>query len=301
VSYILDALRKSEQERQRGRLPDIASIPEQPVQTSGRARWWLAMGAFTLLNTAGVAGWWFATRQATTDSVPAPRAAESVPAPQAVPPVKTSDGQPVAASAPTPPAVVSSPVTAPTVSLPSPTPSVMPTPATQATPSSAPLADHAGTLIPAQPYQQVIVIPQGTSAVVQTGQSMPVTYPAAVVPAPVAATAEPVMPPPPAPPLPPELAHPIEPGGHSEPDVTYLPKLEELPPSVRARVPSMTFSSHLYSSMEQFRSVVINGQRVRQGSTLQPGLVLSSITENGVVLTIDGTSFQVDILGNWSR
>ena len=108
-------------------------------------------------------------------------------------------------------------------------------------------------------------------------------------------------PPPPAPPLPPEIARAIEPGSTGVPDITYLPKLEELPPALRSRVPAMTFSSHMYSSMEQFRSVVINGQRMRQGSTLQPGLDLATITENGVVLTIDGTSFQVDILGNWSR
>lgn len=298
MSYILDALRKSEQERQRGRLPDIGTLPEQPAPSGSRRTGWLILVALTLLNIAGVGGWWW-TARTPGDAVGSPPRAHGV----AASAPDTSEPASVSSVATVPPAASSPP--AATVD------SRLPAPDTATFAASRPITDalQGGTLIPAQPYQQVIVIPQGTSAVVQSpasGQPVPVTYAPPVASAPPAVspptTADPVMPPPPpAPPLPPELARPIEPGGSGVPDITYLPKLEELPPALRSRVPAMTFSSHLYSSMEQFRSVVINGQRMRQGSTLQPGLELATITENGVVLIIDGTSFQVDILGNWSR
>jgi general secretion pathway protein B len=297
MSYILDALRKSEQERQRGRLPDIASMPEQPAAMPPRARGWVLILGIVLVNAGGWAAWWFwgpSQQEPTMGSV--------APAVQEASPVA------VAATAPDRPDTRAA--------------------ATAASPALREQGGQmvpAGAVIPAQPYQQVIVIPQGTGALVQPavpGQNLPVTYATPVMPTdstviqPRQFVQEPlndasamaaiedggaVMPPPPAPPLPPDLARPIEPGAPGMPDVSYLPKLEELPPALRSRVPSMTFSSHMFSSMEQFRSVVINGQRMRQGSVLQPGLELASITENGVVLTIDGTPFQVDILGNWSR
>lgn len=291
MSYILDALRKSEQERQRGRLPDIASLPEQPLPPTARRGWWLGLVVVTLLNMVGVAGWWWTSRGPTETPVThnkemAASAMPSTPAPVAA--SSTAPSNPAASA--TPPSPAGTPVS---------------TPGSVVAPQAVTTAQPAGTLIPAQPYQQVIVIPQGTSAVVQSpasGQPVPVTYAPPVATALPQSVPDAVMPPPPpAPPLPPELARAIEPGSTGVPDITYLPKLEELPPALRSRVPAMTFSSHMYSSMEQFRSVVINGQRMRQGSTLQPGLELATITENGVVLTIDGTSFQVDILGNWSR
>lgn len=136
-----------------------------------------------------------------------------------------------------------------------------------------------------------------------------------------------VQPPPPVPPPPVNLEQPVDGMASSElqggnmssgntssgnmsagrassssvPAVSYMPKLEELPSGLRQQVPDMTFSSHMYSSMPRFRSVVINGTRVREGQAIGNNLQINEITETGVILSINGTPFQVDVLGKWSQ
>lgn len=75
MSYILDALKKAEQERGIGQVPRLASVQEEPPRPR-RGLAWLIGGA--LLLNALVLGWWL--RPVTTPKV-APRPAHTTGAP----------------------------------------------------------------------------------------------------------------------------------------------------------------------------------------------------------------------------
>jgi general secretion pathway protein B len=79
----------------------------------------------------------------------------------------------------------------------------------------------------------------------------------------------------------------------------YLPHLHELPPTLRQTLPDLVFSSHMYASMPRFRSVTVNGLRLREGDALQAGLRLLEVTETGVIMQVNESLFQVDILSQW--
>ncbi len=90
----------------------------------------------------------------------------------------------------------------------------------------------------------------------------------------------------------------------SEPSVSpvktsYLPQLQELPASVQSRVPDMNFSSHMYSSQPRYRSIIINGRRLKEGQYLDDEIQVREITDKGVILGLDEIVFQVDVLGQW--
>ncbi len=71
MSYILDALRKSEQERQRGTSPglDTIHVPVRGGPERKRVWPWILAGVLTL-NAAGILGWWLGPWQAKRESVP---------------------------------------------------------------------------------------------------------------------------------------------------------------------------------------------------------------------------------------
>ena len=88
MSFILDALRKSEAERQRGAVPGIAQIPfAAPRQTL--PKWALAViGALGLAVLGLGAAWWSTNRQEPTTSIVA--APVALPAPDVRPPTGTA-------------------------------------------------------------------------------------------------------------------------------------------------------------------------------------------------------------------
>lgn len=111
MSYILDALRRAEaeRERERGAVPGVHAQPALAPDTADRARprlsaWW-GLAAGGLLGGAVVAAlWWFGREPAPATAPP--------PAPAALAPVPAAPVAPVAVVAPSPAplAVVSAPV-----------------------------------------------------------------------------------------------------------------------------------------------------------------------------------------------
>ena len=85
------------------------------------------------------------------------------------------------------------------------------------------------------------------------------------------------------------------------PGVAYIPQLEELPAYARSGIPDMTFSSHMYSSMPRFRSIIINGKRLKEGEYFTENLRVREITEKGVVMSNGTVLFSVDVLGRWAQ
>ena len=108
MSYILDALRRADAERQQGQLPGLGSTIDtmQPVAAPPlRWPWWAAAAAVLLSAGVGLAWWWPANRTAVAAApptvVPVPRPVEPVaaPPPPAPLPIVVS-GPPVAAVVP---------------------------------------------------------------------------------------------------------------------------------------------------------------------------------------------------------
>ncbi len=77
-----------------------------------------------------------------------------------------------------------------------------------------------------------------------------------------------------------------------EPEVVgVVPEYEQLPASVRARLPDIDIALHLYSDVVARRRVSINGRILRQGDHVTPELVLEEITPDGVVLRFEDVRF----------
>jgi general secretion pathway protein B len=116
LSFILDALRKSEHERQRGAVPGISNVPYAAPRRE-IPRWMVALVAVLVLALAALGGaWWRSSKVATPTpavvsvplDVPAPvptpapetRAARTEPAPTQEARAPRSEPQPLAATAP---------------------------------------------------------------------------------------------------------------------------------------------------------------------------------------------------------
>ena len=67
----------------------------------------------------------------------------------------------------------------------------------------------------------------------------------------------------------------------------------------QSSVPEMDYSFHVYASKPEQRAIIINGRRLKQGQSVQKGLVLKLITENGVVFHYKGRYFHVDVIEKW--
>ncbi len=243
MSYILDALKKSEEERKKGDVPGLQTYTPTAEPSSGNKAWVIGIVVLITTNIVGLAFW--APWRTTNDLVETSAQTSTQPKDQVI-----------RRSAPTPPVQVPS--------------------------------------IPVQP-----TAPQKNEVaktVVKTANktiNKPVIKP--IAKAPLQPTAK--------------LAsiHRVEPATHKEykekaaPSAAYLPQLSELPQSLQAKIPDLTFSSHMYSSQDKFRSITINGKRLKQGRYYNEHLYVNEITEKGAIMGFEGTLFEVDVLGQWGN
>ncbi|OUR60872.1 hypothetical protein A9Q73_11675 [Bermanella sp. 47_1433_sub80_T6] len=71
-----------------------------------------------------------------------------------------------------------------------------------------------------------------------------------------------------------------------QPAKTY--ELAELPKEVLGLIPTISLQSHIYSSAQEYRSVVINGQTFNEGMFINAQVVLQEITHTGIVINVAG-------------
>lgn len=152
MSYILDALKRADadRDRQRAAVPDLHAqsdaYPFREPAEAGAPRWWLGGAALALLASAGVAWWMFGVGDAPAP-VPSPVARSASP-PAANPATEAPAAQPSAApraaavpppaAAPTPPPAAALPAAVPSPPPPRTAPSPRPPQATQPVPPAAP-------------------------------------------------------------------------------------------------------------------------------------------------------------------
>lgn len=228
MSYILDALRRAEadRERERGHVPGLHAQPSAGAAAAAGAavsprRWWPWAGGGVLLVLAGVgAGSWWASSPVEPPLMPPLRQVESA-APQ---------GRAEA--------------------IPRPLPQVPP----QAAISAAPAA-------------------------------------LASSPAPAAVSTVPLIAPPPIVPAKPPAAA-AAPAGTAAVEAAPIPRLAELPESIRRELPKLAISGSVYSEDPASRFVIANGEVLREGAKLGPDHVLEHIHPRELVLRFRGQRYR---------
>lgn len=78
-----------------------------------------------------------------------------------------------------------------------------------------------------------------------------------------------------------------------EPREARLPWLEELPPDFQSRVPPLKINLFAYGSHPEDRFVVINMGRYQVGDVLPPGIRLERIDEDSLTLRFEGKRFRL--------
>jgi len=273
VSFILDALRKSEHERQRQSGPAIVDVPVATPKP--RTNHWATIAvALLVVNLVAVAVLllWRSRDEPAPAAVPSaqPQASEPAPAPAAPP----------AAARPVPSPQATLTETRPVPSVPLAAPPTLSPPGAPAAAAGGhnPLADEVSGAAP--PMESELA---SAAAGVPAG-------PPAVTPARRGSVVYETLPeadPPPARPQ----AEPSLPSGDPRPHAARrdLPAADDL--SARGIVPEQRLELHVYSNRPQERFVFINSKRYREGDVTQEGARIEEITSDGVVLELRGTRY----------
>jgi general secretion pathway protein B len=248
MSYILDALRRADSERERDRsaspglnsqmhatAADAPSDAEEPAdEAAGPARPWgkLVAGLGLGLVLGAVAWWWFGGTSA--------KGAAEV---QATAPVQSPLPVPAPAA---PPAAEASTLAALPAPVPVPMPAILPEP--QKKPPKE------GT--ERKPAPKPAIEPQPPGSAETAKRSAPTAKKAAADPA-------------------------------------RVRPLAELPEALRRELPPLNVSGSMYSPQPSARMLVLDGQVVREGDQVRPGLVLESIGLKNATLSLRGERFQL--------
>lgn len=266
MSYILDALRKAEAERQQGAVPDLhaqtvaaATLAASLPQRAALPRW---LAVVTLLAiVAGAAGWW-ARRDAP------PRASLVAPAPAPAPAVAAAPAavEPGAGAGAAAPPAAQAALAAATAASATPV-----TPVTPAAPAVA--AQGAVATKPARANKEVgnKHLSSKEAGNKEAGARKQLSAKAA----------------------PPRQSPPRAAAAAAPPPAARLPALAELPAALRQQVPALAIGGSVYSPQPSARLVIVNGQVLHEGASLAPRLTLEQIRAKSAVFSIDGRRFEV--------
>jgi general secretion pathway protein B len=317
MSYILDALRKSERQRPPGPVPDLFTVqgPQPPAKRAGPA---VVATVALALGCAAVVGIWAWFGGSSPREVARPAPVSPAAAPQAsgsdratpLPVTEAASPQPGAAVAvkparatdPTSPragskesrpravapretiaasepaAAVPMPAAAPAVPA-APAPAMAP--AVPAPPAPAPVSAAPAALpsaaVPAVPSAATAVAP---AAPPTEGAAAPVSAPAPA-PSPAEAPVE-AVPSPDA-----QRPAPVPP-----PDGRVV-GLADLPAGVRSELPALTISGHVWSEEAALRLLTVQDRIVHEGGEAAPGVRLEEITQAGAVFVFRGWRFSI--------
>ncbi len=256
MSFILDALKKADRERNLNKVPTLATV-HIPVYVTGRrvAMWFVALA---LLGAVAVVWWLQTSTEAPVPSV------EPRPSVAARPPVKPTDAERAPASR----AVASVPSAAVPESAP-PAPSVAPRPGARRQAER----DRTVGPRPERPAPQAVFQPPAEPIEPEVQEVRPTELrpPSRPSSRPEAQPSVEASRPPSATPAPPSVlpAQPAPPA----------------PPALREAVAKMTLDVFVYTDVEADRMAVINGRRYVTGQLVDGHYLVESINRDGVVLT----------------
>jgi general secretion pathway protein B len=251
MSYILDALKKADRERNLTKVPTLTTIHVPVLTTGRRVGVWAVV--LTVLAGGGVFLWMVR---------PSPPVA---PVPVAASRTDGGTAVPVRVAEPPPPAA--------------------PEPAAVATPNSSPVPD-----VPAPPVKSVGAGKRSAPpTVVERPSARPsaprAPAPEAAPPEQTQAALDAVTPPMPPLPVRPE---PVPSQGAGRPGAPPPPAPPADPATLRAALAKMTLDVFVYTDVEADRLVVINGRRYTKGQHVEGLYLIDNITPEGVALSYRG-------------
>lgn len=260
MSFILDALRKSEHERQRTTGPGLAEVPVAPSKPRTNA-WATAAIALLVVNLVAVGILMVRKgREESTTPAVATAGTEVAAGPAAAPPT-------AAAPAESPPQV------SVTRKLPEPPPMLRPAEAVPPAPATRnPLEQEVSGYPPPIDPQMAAgasAAPEGPPAVTRTPAGGTVVYQTL----PEAGLAPP----------------PGETAPAQQSARPALPTVDEV--TAGAGMPELRLELHVYANRPQERFAFINSRKYREGDTLAEGPQVEEITRDGVVLNLRGNRF----------
>lgn len=85
---------------------------------------------------------------------------------------------------------------------------------------------------------------------------------------------------------------------HTAPEQVVIEQYD-LPESVQQELPTLTISAHVYSENPQQRSMVINNQFLEEGDYVNDGLVLHEITPDGAIFKYNNILFHNGTVSGW--
>jgi general secretion pathway protein B len=260
MSYILDALRRADSERERGAVPGIHAQPVpqhwRDAARARRTRPWLGAVIGLSVVVLGAFAWHMLGREAPQDV--APSAAPATPSPVSAAPSPT----------PSPPAPATVAPAPPPVAQPAPSQAAPAAVAVAPTPPAAKRAEKRAE------RPRAAVSPSAEPARRKT--SSPATEPATVTGPTTALRATGSQP----------AAAPTSPDAR-------IPAQSELPPEIRSQLPTLAIGGSMYSENPSSRMLIVNGQLVHEGDTLAPGLSLEQIKLRSAVLRFKGHRYEI--------
>jgi general secretion pathway protein B len=274
MSFILDALRKSEHARQKQTGPAFAEVPVMAARP--RTNGW-ATAAIALLVVNLVAVGVLLLRRAGDDDAAAPGPATAS-APSTAPAVVAApSAAPAADDRATAAALAASGSAGPTLA-----PPVAGTPAARVADSGRnPLAEEVGVDVPGvepEMAASAASVPEGPPAVRRRADAT--VRRGSVVYAPIPEASD-------APYTPPASSAPRA----TSPPGDALPSADDL--TARGGLPELHLDLHVYSNVPQQRFIFVNSRKYREGDALQEGPVVEQITARGAVLSHRGSRFQL--------
>lgn len=291
MSYILDALKKSERERQRNSQDAEVRLAAVPAAESRHSwRLWALVGLVTANLTATA---YFALRNPRSGPATATTAAAPDRAPSAPPALADR-------SAATPPQPEPPPATDDRPPTPRPQAAAEPAPAR---PPSAPRKERHAATPPRPEASSERLIPPRAPGVPQASAAARLAPPQPPLEAPdtpesaarpsVSGTA-----PPPAQELrDPAVSFPL--AGESPPEVGAQPAgptlpLGKTPPALRGRLPDLDMTVYAYSASNPAeRFVIIHGRKYRPGDRMEGGAQIREINGEAMVIELDGKRIAV--------
>lgn len=256
MSYILEALKKADQERIVGKVPDLDSVHDQVRPAGRKSRWIWILAALLVVNGILVAA--YLLRNDAAGDGPERASVAPVPSVETAPPVATP-------AIPTRSAVTTrQPVTR------SPVRSYVP-PAARPAPADEALAAASPPLSPP-------VTPKVAGTVIRAEKPLEVGAPVPEIPA-----AAPV-------------ARPPAPAGQAATSppaesAAGLPYWDDLSLEFRSGFTTPRIDVHVYDTNPRRRFILVNLKKFREGERLDSGALLEQITPEGVQLSFRGKQF----------
>ena len=267
MSYILDALKKADAQRERDPARGIhaqpAALPTLQQPGLGQRPWFWAAAAAAVAALAA-AGWLLSQERA--DAQRSAVAATELEAPRH-PAVPAAAPAPLGTVAPAPEPAAAA-VLPPAAPAPAPAPAPG-APPPVAAPQARTIAPPAETAVRAAPAAKAG--PAGATA--RAAATPQPAAPAAAAPAAV-----------PAPAAPPQAAAPVAPAAPSEPAIAN---------GLPGDAPKLAISGGVYSANRAQRMLIVNGQVVNEGADLGGGIVLEEIRPKAAVLRFRGGRYSV--------